>query len=361
MNKKLQYFREAFTIRSFVKNIDAVMEQDTYYPDKCRKSKAQRLCDNVIWLLKNHEANRFYNSWGLDVKGFRKVEDFLPYRQFAIQRNNANMTLVDDWNQLCVLRDKVIFSAFTAQVADGKYCVPVVAIIKNGKAIVLNGNTKTLLDFLNDYIGKTLFVKKYNGECGDGVFSVHVESTDTVIVNHVRMNTTDFKEKLTEAEYIVQEKIVQHEMLDKINPSCINTVRIVTILDKNQEPQVFAKVLRIGVNGAVNDNASTGGFYVNIDDEGKLDAKGFSHKGFIYKHPDSGAEFAGQVIPMWTEVVKAVKYMHQFLPQIKSIGWDVAITPTEPVLVEGNDNWEVSLHQDVEGGLKNRWNQMMGL
>lgn len=133
----------------------------------------------------------------MDVKGFRKVEDFLPYRQFAIQRNNANMTLVDDWNQLCVLRDKVIFSAFTAQVADGKYCVPVVAIIKNGKAIVLNGNTKTLLDFLNDYIGKTLFVKKYNGECGDDVFSVHVESTDTVIVNHVRMNTTDFKEKLT--------------------------------------------------------------------------------------------------------------------------------------------------------------------
>lgn len=232
---------------------------------------------------------------------------------------------------------------------------------KNGKAIVLNGNTKTLSDFLTDYIGKTLFVKKYNGECGDGVFSIYEENTHTVIVNHVRMNTTDFKEKLTEAEYIVQEKIVQHEMLDKINPSCINTVRIVTILDKNQEPQVFAKVLRIGVNSAVNDNASTGGFYVNIDDKGKLDAKGFSHKGFIYKHPDSGAEFAGQAIPMWTEVVKAVKYMHQFLPQIKSIGWDVAITPTGPVLVEGNDNWEVSLHQDVEGGLKNRWNQMMGL
>ena len=118
---------------------------------------------------------------------------------------------------------------------------------KNGKAIVLNGNTKTLSDFLTDYIGKTLFVKKYNGECGDGVFSIYEENTHTVIVNHVRMNTTDFKEKLTEAEYIVQEKIVQHEMLDKINPSCINTVRIVTILDKNQEPQVFAKVLRIGV------------------------------------------------------------------------------------------------------------------
>lgn len=54
-----------------------------------------------------------------------------------------------------------------------------------------------------------------------------------------------------------------------------------------------------------------------------------------------------------------VSEIHSWLPEIKSIGWYVAITENDPCLIEGNNNWEITLRQDVESGLKERWNQMM--
>ena len=36
---------------------------------------------------------------------------------------------------------------------------------------------------------------------------------------------------------------------------------------------------------------------------------------------------------------------HKHLYNIRSIGWDSAITPEGPVFIEGNDNWEIqSIH-----------------
>ena len=69
--------------------------------------------------------------------------------------------------------------------------------------------------------------------------------------------------------------------------------------------------------------------------------------------------FEGFRIPYWNEVRELVKNVHAKLPDIRSIGWDVAITPNGPVLIEGNDNWEIGGPQDMEGGLKQRWNKMM--
>ena len=49
---------------------------------------------------------------------------------------------------------------------------------------------------------------------------------------------------------------------------------------------------------------------------------------------------------------------HQKISYIWSIGWDVAITPDGPLFIEGNDNWEITLHQ-TENGLKERWNEFI--
>lgn len=35
----------------------------------------------------------------------------------------------------------------------------------------------------------------------------------------------------------------------------------------------------------------------------------------------------------------------RLLPEIPSIGWDVVITETGPILLEGNHDWDTSLQQ----------------
>ena len=39
------------------------------------------------------------------------------------------------------------------------------------------------------------------------------------------------------------------------------------------------------------------------------------------------------------------------VPELRYVGWDIAITEDGPVFIEGNDNWELSLVQTCSHGL----------
>ena len=56
-------------------------------------------------------------------------------------------------------------------------------------------------------------------------------------------------------------------------------------------------------------------------------------------HPETNCEIKGFRIPYWQEVINLVKESSKVVPEVETIGWDIAITPNGPELVEGNDNW----------------------
>jgi hypothetical protein len=64
--------------------------------------------------------------------------------------------------------------------------------------------------------------------------------------------------------------------------------------------------------------------------------------GRVQRHPDSGIEFEGWEVPFYFEAVAMAKELHRRLYGIRSIGWDIAIGPDGPVIIEGNDNWELT-------------------
>lgn len=363
LNRRLQSLRNMFSLRTYFVNMKMILNDPTAYPDMVRKSKAQRLVDNVLWLLKNHEVNKFYNTYGLDVVGFRKADDFVPYRQFAIKRDDLNLAMKwgrggNGYNRICILRDKSVFGAFVSETIGRQYSVPVLASTVGGYVNVYCGERMKLEEYLETRKGCDTILKKINGECGDGVYILSHDG-ENWIVNHRKVELLEFIRDIKQSEYIIQDRIIQHEKLNQINPSCVNTIRFVTILDATGKAQEFAHYLRIGVGNAVNDNRATGGYGVNISSDGKLSGRAMGHHDSITVHPDTGVTFEGFAIPYWDDVVWLVKRTHEQLSDIKSIGWDVAITPTGPVLIEGNDNWEISGPQDMEGGLRKRWNQMM--
>src|SRR5690606_16286151 len=66
-------------------------------------------------------------------------------------------------------------------------------------------------------------------------------------------------------------------------------------------------------------------------------------------HPITGTRLEGFRLPLWDQVINLVMRAHAAFLEFPSVGWDVALTPDGPVLVEGNFNWNVVLTQQASG------------
>ena len=52
-------------------------------------------------------------------------------------------------------------------------------------------------------------------------------------------------------------------------------------------------------------------------------------------------------IPFYRESVDLVLKAHKLFPSFQTVGWDVAVTPDGPLLLEGNHNWDMEMLQIV--------------
>jgi hypothetical protein len=54
------------------------------------------------------------------------------------------------------------------------------------------------------------------------------------------------------------------------------------------------------------------------------------------RHPVTGAPVTGRIVPCWPELAALAVRAHRLVPERVMIGWDMAITPDGPALLEGN-------------------------
>jgi len=151
-------------------------------------------------------------------------------------------------------------------------------------------------------------------------------------------NKVDFYDELKQnGTGIVEECVIQHEAINKINPSSVNTIRIVTLNGPKKNGIVYA-CIRIGQHGTDMDNVDCGGMACRIDlDTGVISTVGADKKGNVYEcHPESGVKLKGFTIPYFEEAKSMCIESAKVVPQMRYIAWDVAITPTGPVFIEGN-------------------------
>lgn len=336
IKERLASFKYFFKVKKIV-------NMETYYPEIKRKSKFIRYIDNFKHILKYKEINNFYNLYGMDT--IEKRENYIDYNTFMKKRNEYNMqinTYKTNYNYIALLRDKNIFEKYMNSISVNT--AKTVAMIKNGK--IYSRDLQNVIDEEELFeSGKEYFIKYIGGECADGVYYINsYESYKSI------------KEEFKEGIYIIQDKLIQNDEMIKLGPNSINTIRIVTV-NNGIEIKVLAAVCRMGVNSNV-DNWATGGIAVNINIEtGKLDQYGYYKPGKGTKtavHPITKVKFEDFKIPYWEEVKETVTRAHNSLYGIHSIGWDVAITNEGPALIEGNDNWEISLNQ-ISKGLKKEW------
>lgn len=195
----------------------------------------------------------------------------------------------------------------------------------------LDGGSATEKDLADFLQGQAVFFAKPNhGSCGRGVERLCVADFNDIseILSYVRSKNL----------VVLEHVLPQHEAMSRLHPASVNTMRIVTDL-VGDEISIAYVVVKIGRGGGCCDNTGQGGILCRVDvNSGKICSVATDDYFNIFeKHPDTGIVFKGYQLPMVTEAIALAKKAALEIPQMRHIGWDIAITPDGPAIIEGNE------------------------
>jgi hypothetical protein len=153
------------------------------------------------------------------------------------------------------------------------------------------------------------------------------------------------------APILVQQRLKNHPLLEPLNNGALSTVRVLTCLSESRQPEIVGAAMRMAIGGNhVVDNLHAGGIAAAVDLAtgalGPASNLGADRRlGWMDRHPVSGARITGFTLPLWNEVREFAQRVHRAFDDRVLVGWDIAITPDGPVLVEGNGSPDLDIMQ----------------
>lgn len=155
------------------------------------------------------------------------------------------------------------------------------------------------------------------------------------------------RQRLMERQmHVMEEFIRQHEAIDRVYPHAVNTLRLVTLMTDGVPRLVHPICIRFGSGGGRIDVCEA--IIALVDqEEGALRSAMRSYGDAIERHPDTQVVFDTVRVPWLREAEQLVLDCAREIPEVRYIGWDVAITPNGPVIVEGNGAPEPSAVQQL--------------
>lgn len=151
--------------------------------------------------------------------------------------------------------------------------------------------------------------------------------------------------------FVVQEVVRQHPVLSDLNPTSLNTIRIISFNFKG-EVRILISALRVGAEGSCVDNISLGGFAFGVNDYGMLIPTAREYWGWPVRHPKSeDIKKNKTAIPSYDKIIEIIKEQHPRFPHFGFIAWDFAVdNESRPVVVELNlYNFAVQPFQEAAG------------
>jgi hypothetical protein len=324
--------------------------------DPDRKSLFRMIYEFVYLMMIYKEIPNHYFSRYLFKKGITNIKDYLPNNVL----NDKVPLLVNDNNVKEVLDNKLYFDLYFRQF---DLALPKILLFNHKQMFVYGDKSvevKNIYEFTNlleeifkdNPLYTSIFIKKtYSSSSGNKIFKLllHQLKREPGIVK-------DLYEEVVKSEFLFQETVLQHPDLNVLNPSCLNTIRIDTLIDKTGEINVVSALIRMSTNNLHIDNINAGGCYVSVvSDTGRLRKTGYpSIKNggvkILTEHPITKTVFENFFVPYFPQVQELVIKAAGYLPGLRLIGWDVGIGEKGPVLIEGNSNYEVSGSDLAYGG-----------
>lgn len=135
---------------------------------------------------------------------------------------------------------------------------------------------------------------------------------------------------------VLEKWIVQHASLNKIYDDAVNCIRIIT-LRSDGVCSVVAANITFGFNTCIANASQECLVCIPNLLTGKIQTDAEDINGNVYyKHPQSGIVFRDFQIPYWKEIISMCVDAADVIPEVGYVGWDVAVTPNGPVIIEGN-------------------------
>jgi hypothetical protein len=246
-----------------------------------------------------------------------------------------------------ITEDKSVFYAFCAKIG-----VPTPKLLalffKDSSGLHWEGKPlfgeDRWADFFENDCPDEFVIKPSKGVYGDGIIFVEKGKAGF-------SGKKLFKELATNSRYdsfVVQECLSNHPDIMEINSKKgLQTLRIITFIDKSLEVHVIHAYLKLIVGEARIDNhksGETGNLFCQIDinkgtlgvpllitDNGPLE---------FPKHPETNKDINGLILPQWKETLAFTKKVAPHFLPMRSIGWDVAISEEGIRIIEGNARWD---------------------
>jgi len=188
--------------------------------------------------------------------------------------------------------------------------------------------------FLTD-VGSSgpIVAKRFDGHGSRGL--EFVDDAHTVANLHRRL--------IENKQYIVEGFITQHADMARFYRPAVATLRIFTFNVGGDVSVVFRPTANFGSRGhRTNNPTSIQAFF--DPESGRILTDGIGQglrkhgeRGVRFtQHPETGEVFKGSTIPFVAEAVQMAKAAAKLVPELPFVGWDLAIAPDGPVVIEGN-------------------------
>ena len=323
------------------------------------KSVWQILCEH--WALKRTGRRLMlteFLAFGLYRRGSRP-EDFIGVIEGAVLALAINYRK----NRRALVHDKLLFDAMLRGLG---YPVPrlqaVIGNLGQGGGFEVMRGPEQLACFLKDRAEYPLFIKPARGQNSLGAVAVDRfdHGTGEVILSaDKRVPVDEFARRLCKGRdgpLLVQSFIDQHPDVTHTAGPAIGCVRIITFLE-NGAPEILRAFWKIPTGGALADNLWRGNMIASVDENtgevGVVRAGVTPDAPHVTHHPDTRAELPGMILPHWRDVRRLCESAAHLMRGMPLVGWDVAIGPDGPVLVEANSvpSAELTQYPDQRGFL----------
>lgn len=311
-------------------------------------SPAKQLLQISVWMARGFTADEYY-IYPLYSHDPRPVTCAKHYNRInpILNPRETGVIPVDKWIQSSIWKANQIphptvygFTRSGSGILQGNY---------------YNGDINTLRKFLSG-LDFPLVIKPLDESNGRGfnIIEEFDQPTDALILrsgertslNHFHTSNIQSSEGV-----LFQALITQHPLLQTIFPHAINSLRVLTYRQSDGTYSVTQAIAKFGCGDAIIDNDAENGILSNINlNNGTLSACRKRLGCEIYSnHPDTGIRIEGLEMPYFTEAKALATKAHQHIPYPRYLGWDIAITPHGPLIIEPNSYVSIAVNQKLAG------------
>ena len=259
---------------------------------------------------------------------------------------------------VCLTEDKSVFYAYCASVGLAVPAMYAVFDVPNGWSSTgeILRERKDWERFFDDGLPDEFIVKPVEGVYGHAVNAYKRTAGGFLDTSGVNYTASTLYEALrTDGPYrrfVIQERLRNHVDLERLSgTAAVQCARLVTWLRTNGDVEIYLTFFKIIVGASVTDNydyGRTGNLKANISvKDGTLGpaiggAPGGVEFRIVATHPKTGISFLNFKLPYWHDAQQLVCRAARLFSPLRTIGWDVALTPLGPILLEGNVWWDPS-------------------